>query len=207
MISFKTRALSRSIHKSGKWQLCQMPNILSKCSSSQKLTSNCYLASSSFHPSSISSSCTYREESEDGGSGWEVAVFWEACFAVMCPVWSYKILQARRSRKEIWSPWPWTYQWVSVQSRCSFSTQKNPSCFKHKHFSSIHDNPASLEPEVKIKGSEKDLKGSIQKPGRAAHPPLWHPTPDETETVKERCCAAGRLIYAMQKWSKPSFPS
>lgn len=86
MISFKTGALSRSIYKSGKWQLCQMPNILSKCSSSQKLTSNCYLASSSFHPSSISSSCTHREESEDGGSGWEVAVFWEACFAVMCPV-------------------------------------------------------------------------------------------------------------------------
>lgn len=54
MISFKTGALSRSIYKSGKWQLCQMPNILSKCSSSQKLTSNCYLASSSFHLSSIS---------------------------------------------------------------------------------------------------------------------------------------------------------
>lgn len=79
MISFKTGALSRSIYKSGKWQLCQMPNILSKCSSSQKLTSNCILASSSFYPSSISSSCAHREESEDGGSGWEVSVFREAC--------------------------------------------------------------------------------------------------------------------------------
>lgn len=79
MISFKTGALSRSIYKSGKWQLCQMPNILSKCSSSQKLTSNCILASSSFHPASISSSCAHREESEDGGSGWEVSVFREAC--------------------------------------------------------------------------------------------------------------------------------
>lgn len=40
---------------SGSFARCQ---IFSKCLSSQKLTSNCYLGSSSFNPSSTSRSCT-----------------------------------------------------------------------------------------------------------------------------------------------------
>lgn len=170
MISFKTGALSRSIYKSGKWQLCQMPNILSKCSSSQKLTSNCILASSSFHPASISSSCAHREESEDGGSGWEVSVFREACLqlCVRFDLIRSSKHEGQERRSGRLGPEP--------TSECSESmllqhTEKS-SCFKHKHFSSIRDSAASLEPEVKIKGSGKDFKGSIQKPGRAAHPPL-----------------------------------
>lgn len=49
---------------------------------------------------------------------------------------------------------------------------------------SIHDNPPSLEPKVKIKGSKKDSKASVQNQREQLTLPRDTVTPEETKTMK-----------------------